>query len=102
MTVGIKKFWTEPLSEDSKNNSLFKVYKENCEYTKVPLLNDDILKNKSTIIIKEMIKNMQICSSFSHKPVLLLTNDRKTRLKPALSENYQSVCDQDFSQSIYL
>ena len=49
LAVGIKKFWTE----DSKNNSLFKGYKdqlavpENCEYIKVPLLNDDILKNKN-------------------------------------------------------
>ena len=49
LAVGIKKFWTE----DSKNNSLFKGYKdqlavpENCEYIKVPLLGDDILKNKS-------------------------------------------------------
>ena len=49
LAVGIKKFWTE----DSKNNSLFKGYKdqlavpENCEYIKVPLLSDDILKNKS-------------------------------------------------------
>ena len=31
----------------------------------------------------------------------MLTNERKTRLKPALSESYQSLCDQDFSQSIY-
>ena len=49
LAVGIKTFWTE----DSKNNSLFKWYKdqlavpENCEYIKVPLLNDDILKNKN-------------------------------------------------------
>ena len=32
----------------------------------------------------------------------MLTNERKTRLKPALSESYQSFCDQDFSQSTYL
>ena len=32
----------------------------------------------------------------------MLTNERKTRLKPALSESYQSLCDQDFSQSVYL
>ena len=31
----------------------------------------------------------------------MLTNERKTRLKPALSESYQSLCDQGFSQSIY-
>ena len=49
LAVGIKKFWTE----NSKNNSLFKGYKdqlavhENCEYIKVPLLNDGILKNKN-------------------------------------------------------
>ena len=49
LAVGIGKFWTE----DSKNNSLFKGYKdqlavpENCEYIKFPLLNDNILKNKN-------------------------------------------------------
>ena len=49
LVVGIKKFRTE----DSKNGSLFKGYKdqmavpENCEYIKVPLLNDDNLKNKN-------------------------------------------------------
>ena len=49
LAVGIKKFWTE----DSKNNNLFKGYKdqldvpENCEYVEVPLLNDSILKNKT-------------------------------------------------------
>ena len=49
LPVGIKKFSTE----DSKNNSLFKGYKdqlavlENCEYIKVLLLNDDILKNQN-------------------------------------------------------
>ena len=49
LVVGIKKFRTE----DSKNSSLFKEYKdqmavpENCEYIKVPLLNDDNLKNKN-------------------------------------------------------
>ena len=32
----------------------------------------------------------------------MLTNERKTRLKPALSESYQSLCDLDLSQSIYL
>ena len=32
----------------------------------------------------------------------MLTIERKTRLKPALSESYQSLCDRDFSQSIYL
>ena len=26
----------------------------------------------------------------------MLTNKRKTRLKPALSESYQSLCDHDF------
>ena len=30
------------------------------------------------------------------------TNERKTELKPALSESYQSLFDQYFSQSIYL
>ena len=49
LAVGIKTFSTE----DFKNNSLFKGYKnqlavpENCEYIKVPLLNDDILKNNN-------------------------------------------------------
>ena len=32
----------------------------------------------------------------------MLTNERKTRLRPALSESYQSLCDQDFSQLVYL
>ena len=32
----------------------------------------------------------------------MLTNERKTELKPALSESYQSLFDQHFSQSIYL
>ena len=32
----------------------------------------------------------------------MLNNERKSRLKPPLSENYQSLCDQDFSQSVYL
>ena len=74
LAVGIKKFWTE----DSKNNSLFKGYKdqlavpENCEYIKVPLLNDDILKNNNIhYYYKRNDKNMQICSSFSYKLVLL-------------------------------
>ena len=54
----MKNFWTK----DSKNNSHFKWYKdqlavpENCEYIKVSLLNDDILKTKTYTIIKEMIK----------------------------------------------
>ena len=49
LAVGIRKFWTE----DSKNNSPFKWYKnqladpKNCEYIKVSLLNDDILENKN-------------------------------------------------------
>ena len=75
-----------------------------------------------------MIKNMQICSSFSHKPVIntasncleadksnkivesrahvtkaadaitimrklntILNNERRTRLKPVLSESYESL-----------
>ena len=32
----------------------------------------------------------------------MLTNERKARLKPALSESCQSLCDQDFSQSVYI
>ena len=32
----------------------------------------------------------------------MLTKARKTRLKPALSESYKSLCDQDFSQLVYL
>ena len=33
----------------------------------------------------------------------MLTNKRKKKKsKPALSESYQSLCDQDFSQSVYL
>ena len=32
----------------------------------------------------------------------MLTNERKTRLKPELFESYQSLSDQDFSQSLYL
>ena len=32
----------------------------------------------------------------------MLTNERKTILQPALSESNQSLCDQDFSQPIYL
>ena len=74
LAAGIKKYWIE----DYKKNSLFKVYKdqlavpENCEYITVPLLNDDILKNKTyTSIIKKMIQNMLTCSSFSHTPVML-------------------------------
>ena len=77
LTAGIKKFWTD----DSENNSLFKVYKEelgapeNWVNIKVPPLNDDILKNKNIHYYKKRNdktwKNMQICSSFSHKPVLL-------------------------------
>ena len=74
LRVEIKTFWTE----DSKNNSPFKVYRdqldvpENCKSVKGPLNNDDILKNKNIhYCYKKMTKNMQICSSFSHKPVLL-------------------------------
>ena len=70
----IKMFWKEA----SRNNSLFKGYRdqltlpENFEYIKVPLLNDDILKKKTYITItKEIIINIQICRSFSHKLVLL-------------------------------
>ena len=47
IAIGIKKFRTEY----SKNNCLFKGYKdqlaENCEIKKVPLLNDGNLKNKN-------------------------------------------------------
>ena len=32
----------------------------------------------------------------------MLTSEKKTRFKPALSESYQSLCDHDFSQSVYL
>ena len=32
----------------------------------------------------------------------MLTNKRKTRLKTALSESYQSLYDQDFSQCQYI
>ena len=69
LAVGIKKFWTE----DSKNNSLFKGYKdqlvvaENCKYIKVPLLNDDILKNENIHYYYYYKRS----SSFSHKLVLL-------------------------------
>ena len=33
---------------------------------------------------------------------IMLTSEKKTRFKPALSESYQSLCDHDFSQSVYL
>lgn len=145
LAVGVKKFWTE----DSKNNKLLKDYKqnllipENCEFVKVPLLNDDILKNKnihyyykrndkkysdmqqyivqaSTAIINianeclEADKSNKIVESkvlvskaadaltIMGKVNSMITNERKTRLKPALSESYQSLCDQDFSESMYL
>ena len=133
------------LAEDSKNNSFFQGYKnqlavpENCEYKKLPLLNDDILKNKNrhyyykrddkkyadmqqlftqacTAIIN--IANNCLEVSMSNKIVELrtlvtkaadaitimekqntkLTNERNTRLKPAFSESFQSLCDQVFSQ----
>ena len=32
----------------------------------------------------------------------VFTNERKTRLKSALSKSYQSLCDRDFSHSAYL
>ena len=116
---------------------------ENCEYIKVPLLNDDILKNqnihyyykrndKKYADIQQLLT--QVCTAVinttnncleadkSNKIVesralvtkaadaitimgklnTMLTNERKTRLKPALSESYQGLCDQDFSQSVYL
>ena len=52
LAVGIKKIWTE----DSKNDSLFKGYKdqlavpENCVYIKVPFLYD-ILKNRTHTLL---------------------------------------------------
>ena len=145
LAVGIKKFWTE----DSKNNSLFKGYRdqlavpENCEYIKVPLLNDDILKNKNihyyykrndkkyadmqqlltqacTAVINiannclEADKSNKIVESralvtkaadaitIMGKLNTMLTNERKTRLKPALSESYQGLCHRYFSQSVCL
>ena len=116
---------------------------ENCEYIKVPLFNDDILKNKNmhyyykrndkkyadmqqllsqacTTVINiahncfEADKSNKIVESralvteaadaitIMGKLNTMLTNERKTRLKPALSESYQSLSDQDFSQSVYL
>ena len=140
LEVGIKKFWTE----NSKNNSLFKGYKyqlaisENYEYIKVPLLNDNVLKNKKihyyykrngnkyadmqqlltqtcTAVIniandclkadnsnKTVVLNASDAITIMGKLNTMLTNGRKTRYKPALSEYYQSLCDQDFSQSVYL
>ena len=116
---------------------------ENCEYIKVPLLNDDILKNKnihyyynrndtkyadmqqlltqactavinianncleadkSNIIVESraLVTKAADAITILGKLNTMLTNERKTRLKPALSESYQSLCDQDFSQSVYL
>ena len=49
LAVGLKKFWRK----DFKNNSHLNLYKDqlallqNCEHVKVPLLNNDILKNKN-------------------------------------------------------
>ena len=51
LAVGTKKYWTE----DSKNNTVFKVYRdqlavpENCKSIKGLLLNDDVLKNKNIL-----------------------------------------------------
>ena len=136
-------------TEYSKNNSLVKGCKdqlavlENCEYIKVPLLNDDILKNKNihyyykkndkkyadiqqlltqacTAVINiannslEADKSNKIAESralvtktadaitIMGKLNTMLTNERKTRLKPALSESYQGLCDRYFSQSVCL
>ena len=58
------------LHRESKNNCLFKVCKgqfavpENCEYIKVSLLNDNILKKRNLLnYLKEMIIFMQVYSN---------------------------------------
>ena len=116
---------------------------ENPEYIKVPLLSDDISKNKNihyyykrndkkyadmqqllTKVFNAVINiaNNYLEADSSNKIVELRAlvtkaadaitimgklntmpaNDRKIRLKQALSESYQGLCDQDFSQSVYL
>ena len=131
------------------NNSIFKGYKdqlaipENCEYIKVPILNYDILKNKSThyyykrndkkyaymqqlltqactaviniannclgagksnkIVESRAIVTMAaVAITIMGKLNTMHTNVGKSRFKKELSESCQSLCDQDFSQSIYL
>ena len=131
------------------NNSIFKGYKdqlaipENCEYIKVPILNYDILKNKSThyyykrndkkcaymqqlltqactaviniannclgagksnkIVESRAIVTMAaVAITIMGKLNTMHTNEGKSRFKKELSESCQSLCDQDFSQSIYL
>ena len=98
MAVDIKKFWTE----DSKNNSLFKGCKdqlavpENCEYIKVPLFIDDILKNKNIHYYykrnDEKYADMQQLLTQASNAVINIANN-------CLEADKSST---DFCQSVYL
>ena len=52
----------------------------------------------STVLVTKAADAVTIMGKLNTMPTI----DRKTRLKPALSESYQSLCDQDLSQSVYL
>ena len=59
-------------------------------------------KSKQIVELRALVTKAADAITIMGKLNTMLTNERKTRLKPALSECYQSLCDQDFSQSVYL
>ena len=70
----------------------------------INIANNCLEADKSTKIVESRALVIKAADAITimGKLSTMLTNERKTRLKPALSESYQSLCDQDFSQSIYL
>ena len=56
-------------------------------------------ENSSKIVeLRALVTKAATAITIMGKLNTMLTNERKTRLKPAFSESYQSLCDHDFSQ----
>ena len=55
-------------------------------------------KSNKIVELRTLVTKATAAITIMAKLNTMLTNERKTRLKPAFSESYQSLCDQDFYQ----
>ena len=62
----------------------------------------EIDKPKKIVESRALVTKATNAITIMGKLNAMLTNERKTRLKPALSGSYQILCDQYLSQSVYL
>ena len=59
-------------------------------------------KSNKTVELRALVTKAADAITIMGKLNTMLTNERKTKLKPAFSESYQSLCDKDFIHSVYL